>query len=108
MGSFPGGAGRTAPTAAWWIASTGVLEPMPLLDLPDSLVLDLPPLLVQLSGGVQLKPSFPFLQVPFLLAQLQLGLLGCSQFFVFGHCLSPQVLKFKADRLPGLLFGFCL
>jgi hypothetical protein len=29
----------------------GVLEPMPFLDLPDSLVLDLPPLLVQLAGG---------------------------------------------------------
>jgi hypothetical protein len=46
----------------------GVLEPVPLLDLPDSLVLDLPPVLVQLAGGIQFKPPFPLLQVPFLLS----------------------------------------
>jgi hypothetical protein len=82
----------------------GVLEPVPLLGLPDSLVRDLPPLLVQLAG-VQLKPPLPFLQVPFLLAQLQLGLLGGSQLFILVGCLPPQILKLKQYRLPGLVFG---
>jgi hypothetical protein len=86
----------------------GVLEPMPLLDLPDSLVFDLPPLLVQLAGGVEFKPSFSLVQLPFLLAQLKLSLLGGSQFFVSIRCLPPQVLKFERHRLPRLLVGLCL
>jgi hypothetical protein len=86
----------------------GVLEPVPFLDLPDSLVLDLPPLLVQLPGSVQFEPPLPFLQVPFLLAQLQLSLFSGPQFFLLVGCLPPQVLKLKANRLPRLLFGFGL
>ena len=39
----------------------GVLEPVPLLDLPGSLILDFPPLLIQLAGGVQFKSPLPFL-----------------------------------------------
>jgi hypothetical protein len=67
------------------------------LDLPDSLIRDFPPLLVQLSGGVQFEPPLPFLQVPLLLAQLQLSLFGGSQLFILVGGLAPQVLKLKAN-----------